>query len=90
MTVYVDEIRDYGPGRNKGEWSHLWSDDPTNQELHQMAVAIGLKYHWFQPRRGFPHYDVRPNKRSLALKKGAVFMPLKEWLQQSQPQKEKE
>jgi hypothetical protein len=44
------------------------------EELHAMADRIGMKRAWFQcpPRASFPHYDVAPNRRELALKHGAI------------------
>lgn len=82
MTIYVDDIFDYPP---KGKWCHLWSDDTEDVEaLHQFAQSIGLKRSWFQISSGasgpFPHYDLRPSKRLLALKKGAKYISLKEWI----------
>lgn len=75
MTVYVDEIREYPK-----KWCHMWCDGNLD-ELHAMADQIGLKRGWFQTKRfDFLHYDLVPSKRSLALKRGAEFMPLKDWL----------
>lgn len=77
MTVYVDEVTEYakvaGPARRWGrKWSHMTAD--TEEELHAMAKAIGLKREYFQRRGGNPmldHYDVTPPKREAAIKKGA-------------------
>lgn len=76
MTVYVDEVKEYArvapPARRWGRlWSHMTAD--TEQELHEMAQAIGLKREYFQ-RRGGPldHYDVTPAKRAAAMRRGAV------------------
>lgn len=96
MTVYVDEIRDYGRKEDAppdrpfwyGKWSHLWSDT-SDAELDAFARRIGLKRSWAQLSRGmsgrFYHYDVRPTKRGLALKRGAVFIPFNEWLKSRMP-----
>jgi len=78
--VYVDEIRDYGP---KGKYSHMWTDGDI-EELHTFAIRLGLKRTWLHESKGlsgdFHHYDVVPSKRELALKRGAVYMPLKVWI----------
>lgn len=78
--IYVDEIRDYTP---KGEWCHMWSDGDEN-ELHAFAIVLGLQRSWVHRSRGisgeFTHYDLRPSKRKQALKYGAQFKPLKEWI----------
>lgn len=67
MTVYVDDTLEF-PG--KGEWCHMGAD--TLDELHTMANKLGLRREWFQPSRTLPHYDLRPSKRKLAVKFGAV------------------
>jgi len=80
MAIYVDELRDY-PG--KGQWCHMWSDG-TDSELNNFAWSIGLHINWSHESTGligrFYHYDLRPSKRKLALKKGAIEMPLVEWI----------
>lgn len=82
MTIYVDETRTY-PG--KGDWCHMWTDG-DEEALHQFATSLGLRRSWVHRSRGligdFPHYDLRPSKRDLALARGAVFMPLKQWIKQ--------
>ena len=67
MSVYVDPTISY-PG--KGPWCHMAAD--SLDELHEMASKIGLKREWFQARARFPHYDLRPSKRYLAIRNGAV------------------
>lgn len=80
-NFYVDPIEDWG---EKGLWCHLWTDG-TDQQLDQFAAAIGLRKQWAHLSNGaivgrFYHYDLRPSKRALALQRGAVEMPLKEWV----------
>ena len=75
MTVYVDALFRCGP-TNKWPYTnacHMLCDGPI-EELHQMAVQIGLKRAWFQGthrNEALHHYDLTPNKRDLALKYGA-------------------
>lgn len=77
MTVYVDEVVEYarvaGAAKRWGrKWSHMTAD--TEEELHAMAAAIGLKRSYFQKRGGNPmldHYDVTPPKREAAIARGA-------------------
>ncbi|MBX3081701.1 MAG: DUF4031 domain-containing protein [Anaerolineae bacterium] len=83
MTVYVDDIHKY----DSGPWCHMWCDGEIN-ELHRMAAAIGLKRDWFQqkdPR--FLHYDLRPTKREAALRTGAKYMPLRQWIASGLPKR---
>ncbi|MEU4755532.1 DUF4031 domain-containing protein, partial [Micromonospora tulbaghiae] len=75
MTVYVDEITDYGDvARRRGlrstQWAHLTADTP--EELHDFAARLGLKRAWFQNADNYRwHYDVTPSKRAAALRAGA-------------------
>jgi hypothetical protein len=73
MTVYVDELKEYPP---KGYWCHMWS--PNEEELHTMAVKIGLKRSWFQFHPYHSHYDLRKSKRNLAIENGAVPITCRE------------
>lgn len=70
MTILVDDIRDWATGK----WCHMGTDDLTDkglEELHAMAQKIGLQRRWFQNKPRYPHYDLRPTKRVLALQHGA-------------------
>lgn len=77
--VYVDPLFDY-PG--KGEWCHMWADN--EDDLHAMAVRIGLRRSWLHEHRVANHYDLRPSKRALAIKYGAVEMQMSVWMKQKQ------
>lgn len=96
MTVYIDppfvatvssyQGRDAAQARRVGsrhdhQWSHLWTDPGNEEELHRVARAAGMKRVWFQPKPGFPHYDLVPSRRAAAIEAGAVERPLKDWLQ---------
>lgn len=81
MTIYVDDIQKYP----SGPWCHMWCDGDID-ELHRMADAIGLKRDWFQQKDArFPHYDLRPTKREAALRAGAQYMPLRQWIAKGLP-----
>ena len=85
MTIYVDQISDYGANfrrgdRTTGKWCHMATDSDDLEELHQFAERIGLKRDWFQARPGLPHYDLTPNKRRLAIEHGAVSVGPYEFL----------
>lgn len=56
---------------------HLTVDGPISG-LHDFALRLGLRRAWFQasPPATWPHYDLTPNKRELALKIGALAMPV--------------
>lgn len=68
MSVYVDQLRDWG--WKYGKSCHMTAD--TNEELHEMALRIGMKRSWFQKSTSGPHYDLTAKKRSLAIKFGAI------------------
>lgn len=62
MTVYVDDMEIPFNGM---KMCHMIAD--TDQELHEMADAIGLKRSWYQG----DHYDVSLSKKQEALDHGA-------------------
>ena len=37
-----------------------------------MADEIGMKREWFQDKPGFPHYDLVPDRRAMAVMRGAI------------------
>lgn len=84
--IYVDETRDYGPA---AQFCHMWSADGDENELHSFAAILGLKRNWVHHSSGlsgeFIHYDLRPSKRKQALKQGAHFKPLEEWIMERNP-----
>lgn len=81
MTVYVDELRKYPhalPFFREGA-CHMSAD--TQLELIEFALSIGLKPAWIQrPGTPYEHFDLTVSKRKLALAKGAVFRPVKDWI----------
>lgn len=70
MSVYVDMLLDYG--WSLGPSCHMTAD--TEEELHQLALKIGMKRSWFQDgeTHTMPHYDLVNSKRKLAIKFGAI------------------
>lgn len=82
--IYVDDIKQYNPihighGKMQSLWCHMWTDGNI-EELHEFVKKIGLKTSYFQNKPNFPHYDIIPTKRDMAIKNGAQYMPLKNWL----------
>ncbi|MEU1075833.1 MULTISPECIES: DUF4031 domain-containing protein [unclassified Streptomyces] len=77
MTVYVDDVKDYGAlARRRGlpsaHWCHMTAD--TEEELHAFAAALGMRRAWYQ-RKGPGdhrwHYDITPPTRAQAVRLGA-------------------
>lgn len=66
MAVYVDQSRN--PFMNM-VMCHMLADTPD--ELHAMAIKIGMRLSWFQPG-STPHYDVCRMRRQKALLYGAL------------------
>lgn len=88
MTIYVDALTDYGfMDWRRGKWAHMWGDDANCKELHEMAEKIGMKREWFQDRRGFPHYDLRPSMHERALENGARLHDLGVWINKTEHSK---
>lgn len=74
MTVYVDELRNFG-WRLRGRETpscHLFTDTLDLEELHAIAAKIGMKRAWFQDSRSAPHYDLVPRRRAAAVALGVV------------------
>lgn len=67
--VYIDDMF-ATLGRMK--MCHMVAD--TDEELHKMAIAIGMRVEWWQsPANHFAsHYDVSKQKRELAISLGAI------------------
>ena len=87
--LYVDKLfpaLPTGKARTRGTlWCHVWPAEPNPEslkDLHEVALAIGLKRCWFQNRPGFPHYDLVASKRLLAIERGAVEKSLPEWIEE--------
>lgn len=90
MTIYVDEPQTWNPKFKN--YCHMWSsliDTDWNagvEELYQMAESIGLDSKYIQYSEAvsgrFPHFDLSPSKRAKALKLGAQFIHLTDWIKQ--------
>lgn len=71
--IFVDEVLDYSVMTKRPSpdlWCHMVTDGHID-ELHQFAEKIGLRRERFQNKPGHPHYDLRPEKRALAVQLGA-------------------
>jgi len=71
MACYVDALGNYGwvLRGHRVRNCHLIAD--SLDELHAMAVAIGMKRSWYQPTSS-PHYDLTEPRRAHAVELGAV------------------
>jgi hypothetical protein len=79
MAIMVDELRVWPNARrpfHNGS-CHLTTDSALD-ELHAFARVIGMRRSWFQDHAIAPHYDLTPSRREEALRRGAVFMPMRE------------
>ena len=73
MTVYVDDLYMSELGKfRRMKMSHLIAD--SDSELHLFATDLGLKRSWFQG----DHYDVSMEKRTEAIRRGAVHITLRQ------------
>ena len=73
MTVYVDNLRNYGWVVH-GEITpscHMFTDALDLTELHAIAAHIGMRMEWFQDKRAAPHYDLKTDVRDAAINAGA-------------------
>lgn len=74
MSVYVDNLQNWGQSRTwrLGASCHMIAD--TLDELHEMADSIGMKRAWFQAKASTPHYDLTASRRDKAVKLGATVL----------------
>lgn len=93
--IYVDKIFEMDPllfkhknplanqARRWGtKWCHMWSDTHNIEELVTFAIKLKLKPSYLKKGR-FPHFDLIPSKRNLALKLGAIEKDLKEFIHEN-------
>jgi len=78
MAIYVDDMHLTPLGRfGRMQMCHMIAD--TDDELHAMAVRIGIAHRHFQSRgTARRHYDVCASMRKLAVANGAVEVTLKQ------------
>jgi hypothetical protein len=72
MSVYVDPLLRHG-GSAAFRWKescHMYAD--TLEELHEMAVRIGMRRSWFQNHSSMPHYDLVASRRVDAIMAGSI------------------
>ena len=73
MTIYVDNFK--APWKLT-VWCHMIATTP--EELHTFAKTLGLKRIWAQGNPRFPHYDLTPAKKVMAIKLGAKEVTVRE------------
>lgn len=83
MTVYVDDMSDISMGEFKTKsgrtykMSHCIAD--TKEELLAMMSKIGVELKWIQYEGTWKeHFDITKSKKALAIKAGAVAIPIKQ------------
>ena len=67
-------------------WCHCWSDTHNVPELLAFAARLGLRAEYIQRLADFPHFDLIPSKRALAVRLGAKPVNLRDWLQSDKPE----
>lgn len=80
MAVYVDQLAPWGwvLRGHKVLSCHMFTDSASLEELHAMALRIGMKREWFQPHRIAPHYDLTPSRRLSAVRFGVIEVTRRE------------
>jgi hypothetical protein len=80
--ILIDPVRRYPRGPfGHLDWCHMMTDNLAADglaELHEMAGALGIPRRAFQWHHKFPHYDLTPARRQIALIHGAVEVSAKE------------
>lgn len=74
MAVYVDQLAPWGwvLRGHRVLSCHMFTDSANLDELHAVALCIGMKREWFQPHRIAPHYDLTPSRRLTAVALGVI------------------
>lgn len=93
-VIHVDDLFEADPARNAGRnplamqaarwgqsWCHCWHSKHNVEELCKFAERLGLKRRYLQQGH-FPHFDLIPSKRRLAIRLGAVPIKLRDWFRQ--------
>ena len=57
-------------GRKK--YAHMVAT--TYDELHEFALKIGVKHHFFHKTADLPHYDITEEQAQLAIENGATLV----------------
>lgn len=78
MSVYVDDMYKISLGNfGRMKMSHLVAD--STEELLEMVNKIGVNPKWIQhPGTADEHFDISISKRELAIKNGAIPVPMRE------------
>ena len=80
MAVYVDQ-----PTPQQGRYNnycHMMTDGDL-WEFHDFAEKLEIR-RYFQNKPRFPHYDISPRKRNLAVALGAVEITAEEMIKTCQ------
>lgn len=73
--IYVDQAIFKRSPRGRKSYAHMIAS--SLDELHEFALRIGVKRHFFH-RSKFLHYDITAKQRDVALRAGAVGVTSKE------------
>ncbi len=78
MAVYVDKpIFPRAASKNPRKlYGHMVAD--TFQELHEFAVKIGVKKHFFHRSKTAHHYDITSDQHLVAINNGAKLVDSRE------------
>lgn len=76
MTVYVDAPVWKKSKTGRKSYSHMIAD--SLNELHEFAVTIGVKQHFFHSTAKHLHYDITAEQYDIALNAGAVEVSSKD------------
>lgn len=83
MAVYVDQIKEIDVDEHLAKYGTLWCCmyADTIDELNHMADTIGLQRRHLRNHHVFPHYDLTPEMRQLAISYGAQVLTTKELME---------
>lgn len=77
MAVYVDDFETTGMTYRGMKMCHMIAD--TRDELLEMVDKIGVQRKWIQAYgTAREHFDICLSKKKLAIKHGAIAIPMRE------------
>lgn len=76
--IYVDSATWKKSPTGRKSYAHMVADSLT--ELHEFALKIGVKKHFFHKSKTAPHYDITNEQHKVALANNALLVTSKEIL----------
>jgi hypothetical protein len=77
-VIYVDAAEWKKSPTGRKSYAHMVAD--SLEELHEFAIRIGVKKHFFHRSKTAPHYDITSEQHVVAIAHGAKLVDSREVL----------